>query len=64
MITETQNFEAMSLCQIADKYKVSVYILRKWLSHFLPTLQFPGGAHIYTPIQVKQIIEACGEFPA
>lgn len=64
MITETQHFEAMNLCQIAAKYAVSVHILKKWLSSFAPDLKRADGSYIYTPDQVKQIVVACGEFPA
>jgi len=58
-----QNYEAMNLSQLAAKYGVTVHILKKWLCSFAPDLKRPDGSYIYTPDQVRQIVEACGEFP-
>lgn len=58
-----RNYDAMNLSQIAAKYRVSTHILKKWLSNFAPELSRPDGCYIYTPDQVKRIVESCGEFP-
>jgi hypothetical protein len=54
--------EPRTLCEIAASYKIDPRTLKKWLAEFLPDLKRPAGTYIYTPDQVKQIIEACGEF--
>ena len=57
-----QLFDALTLCQIAARYKVSTRTVKKWLANFAPDLVRPLGSYIYTPKQVAEIIEACGEF--
>ena len=57
------NVEAMTLCQIAKKYGIDIRTLKKWLLHFAQDIKPPIGSIVYTPDQVKKIVEACGEFP-
>lgn len=56
-------FKAMNLTDLANKYKVSVKTLKKWMKHFCPEVQLPQNCETYTPDQVKNIVNACGEFP-
>jgi hypothetical protein len=63
MSTQQQNYDAMNLSQIANRYRVSVFVLKTWLCNFIPELSRPDGSYTYTPKQVKAIVEACGEFP-
>jgi transposase len=63
MSLQPQNYNAMNLSQIANRYRVSVYIVKKWLATFAPELSRPDGCYVYTPDQVRIIVEACGEFP-
>lgn len=54
----------MTLSEIAARYHVSVPTLKKWLSEFVPSVKTASGCYLFTPDQVKRIIEACGEFPS
>ncbi len=56
-------FNPMTFSEIASKYKVSIFVLRKWFNAFVPDLKRPEGSYTYTSKQIAQIIEACGEFP-
>ena len=62
-MSTTTNYKAMNLSQIAAEYRVSVFVLKSWMSTFIPELSRPDGSYTYTPKQVKEIVEACGEFP-
>ena len=53
---------AMNLTEIAFGYGVSVKTVRKWIHTYLPELKRPPGSYIYTPEQIKKIIEGVGEF--
>ncbi len=58
-----QKYESLNLSQIANRYGVTTYILKKWMAQFIPELSRPDKCYTYTPEQVKKIVEACGEFP-
>lgn len=52
--------KAYSKKQIADMYKISVKVLRKWLSPAIANIG-PYNGKLYTPKQVQAIFDHLGE---
>lgn len=53
--------EAMTLTQLAAKYKVCPRTVKKWLADHADTIGRPKHTYIFTPDQVKKIYEILGE---
>jgi transposase len=56
-------YKPMTFSEIASKYKVSIFVLRKWFNAFIPDMKRPESCYTYTSKQLIEIVSACGEFP-
>jgi len=56
-------YKSMNLTDIANKYKISVRTLKKWMKEFCPDIKPAEDSNTFTPLQVSGIVSACGEFP-
>jgi len=52
---------AMSLKQLAEKYKVSRFTMRRWINRISPEFKSRGRG-LYTPKEIKQIVEHLGDW--
>ena len=62
-MNDCQKFDSMNISEIARKYGISVKTLRKWMNGFCPDVKPAKQSTIYAPLQIKKIVESCGEFP-
>jgi len=53
--------EAMTLTQLAVKYKVCAKTIKKWLADYSDEIGRPKHTYIFTPEQVRKIYERLGE---
>jgi hypothetical protein len=53
--------EAMTLTQMAAKYKVCSRTIKKWIEPYLDEIGRPQRTYIFTPEQVRKIFEKIGE---
>ena len=53
--------EAMTLTQLALKYKVCTKTVKKWLQPFIDDIGRPEKTYLFTPEQVRKIYEKIGE---
>ena len=55
-----EKITSMSLKELAVKYNVCRKTFKKWLTPFADYIGKPNGGYIYSPEQVRKIIEKLG----